>query len=50
MRLASVRIGDQDVIAAAVTEESVSVSIEGLGRQENPVIVEDKALARWRLN
>jgi len=28
----------------------VSVSIEGLGRQENPVIVEDKALARWRLN
>jgi 2-keto-4-pentenoate hydratase/2-oxohepta-3-ene-1,7-dioic acid hydratase in catechol pathway len=27
----------------------VSVSIEGLGRQENPVIVEDKALGRWRL-
>jgi 2-keto-4-pentenoate hydratase/2-oxohepta-3-ene-1,7-dioic acid hydratase in catechol pathway len=27
----------------------VSVSIEGLGRQQNPVIVESKALARWRL-
>ena len=26
----------------------VSVSIEGLGRQENPVVLEDKALARWR--
>ena len=28
----------------------VSVSIEGLGRQENPVIVEDRAIGRWRLN
>jgi len=28
----------------------VSVSIEGLGRQENPVIVEDKAIGQWRLN
>jgi 2,4-diketo-3-deoxy-L-fuconate hydrolase len=28
----------------------VSVSIEGLGRLENPVIVEDKAIGRWRLN
>jgi 2-keto-4-pentenoate hydratase/2-oxohepta-3-ene-1,7-dioic acid hydratase in catechol pathway len=31
-------------------EGPVSVSIEGLGRQENPVIVEDKALSRWRLD
>jgi 2-keto-4-pentenoate hydratase/2-oxohepta-3-ene-1,7-dioic acid hydratase in catechol pathway len=28
----------------------VSVSIENLGRQENPVVVENKALGRWRLN
>jgi 2,4-diketo-3-deoxy-L-fuconate hydrolase len=28
----------------------VSVSIEGLGRQENPVIVESAALGRWRLS
>jgi 2,4-diketo-3-deoxy-L-fuconate hydrolase len=27
----------------------VSVSIEGLGRQENPVVIEDQALGRWRL-
>jgi 2-keto-4-pentenoate hydratase/2-oxohepta-3-ene-1,7-dioic acid hydratase in catechol pathway len=27
----------------------VSVSIEGLGRQENPVIIENVALGRWRL-
>jgi 2-keto-4-pentenoate hydratase/2-oxohepta-3-ene-1,7-dioic acid hydratase in catechol pathway len=27
----------------------VSVSIEGLGRQENPVVIEDKSLTRWRL-
>jgi 2-keto-4-pentenoate hydratase/2-oxohepta-3-ene-1,7-dioic acid hydratase in catechol pathway len=28
----------------------VGVSIENLGRQENPVILENKALGRWRLN
>jgi len=28
----------------------VCVSIEGLGRQENPVVLEDRALARWRLS
>jgi 2,4-diketo-3-deoxy-L-fuconate hydrolase len=27
----------------------VSVSIEGLGRQENPIVLEDRALGRWRL-
>jgi len=28
----------------------VSVSIEGLGIQENPVIVEDRVIGEWRLN
>ena len=28
----------------------VTVSIERLGRQSNPVVVEDRALARWRLS
>lgn len=28
----------------------LAVRIEGLGRQENPVVIEDKALGRWRLN
>lgn len=28
----------------------VSVSIEGLGRQENPVVVEDKPLGQWRFH
>jgi len=28
----------------------VSVSIEGLGHQENPVVVEDTPLGRWRLS
>jgi 2-keto-4-pentenoate hydratase/2-oxohepta-3-ene-1,7-dioic acid hydratase in catechol pathway len=28
----------------------VSVSIEGLGRQENPIVVEDRELQRWRLS
>jgi 2-keto-4-pentenoate hydratase/2-oxohepta-3-ene-1,7-dioic acid hydratase in catechol pathway len=28
----------------------VSVAIEKLGRQENPVVVENKTLGRWRLN
>jgi 2,4-diketo-3-deoxy-L-fuconate hydrolase len=27
----------------------VAVSIDGLGRQENPVVIEDRPLARWRL-
>ena len=27
----------------------VSVTIEGLGRQSNPVVLEDRPLARWRL-
>lgn len=27
----------------------VSVSIEGLGRQENAIVLEDRALSRWRL-
>jgi 2-keto-4-pentenoate hydratase/2-oxohepta-3-ene-1,7-dioic acid hydratase in catechol pathway len=27
----------------------VSISIEGLGRQENPIVVEDRKLVRWRL-
>jgi 2-keto-4-pentenoate hydratase/2-oxohepta-3-ene-1,7-dioic acid hydratase in catechol pathway len=28
----------------------VSVSIEGLGRQENPIVIEDRPLARWQLD
>ena len=28
----------------------VSVSIDGLGRQENPVLIENRALGRWRLS
>jgi len=28
----------------------VAVSIAGLGRQENPVVIENRALGRWRLN
>ena len=27
----------------------VAVSIEGLGRQENPIVIEDRALGQWRL-
>jgi 2-keto-4-pentenoate hydratase/2-oxohepta-3-ene-1,7-dioic acid hydratase in catechol pathway len=28
----------------------VSIEIEGLGRQENPVIIEERELGRWRLS